>query len=71
MSEHGTEAWQHVTFPTAFPVLFADLGAAQGVFVLAAGASTRTLFDLRYTVPGDAETAGNATFSISLRCVNA
>jgi hypothetical protein len=68
MKLHADSVWQAVTFPTAFPYLFDDLGATQGAFAVTIGASTRTLVDLRYTVPSDAKTAGNAAVAISLRC---
>jgi hypothetical protein len=67
MKLHADTTWQTVTFPTAFPDLFDDLGATQGVFAVTIAASARTLVDVRYTVPTDATTAGNVAFQLTLR----
>lgn len=70
VSPQGAGTWQVTTFPTAFPILFDDLGATQGVYVFAIAASARTLLDIRLVVPDGADTAGALDLQLTLRCVD-
>lgn len=57
--------WSALKFPASFPELFEDLAAIEGVFNMTAGASARTLIDLRLTVGANPDTVGEARFELN------
>lgn len=71
VSPHGLDTWQALTFPTSFPDAFDDLGASEGAYQFAIGASARTLIDLRMVVPAGASSAGTVRWVPVLRCRDA
>jgi hypothetical protein len=61
-------SWVTLTFPTTFPVLLGDLGPSDGVYAFSVPASSRTLVEFSFTIPGDPEptTAGEFRFMVEL-----
>ncbi len=71
VSLHGAATWQALTFPTSFPVAFADLNAGEGAFEFTVAASGRTLLDFRLVVPAGATSGGMLLHAPVMRCVDA
>ena len=60
----GDTEWFTLTFPTSFPDQFADLGAAQGVFVFTM--TTPKDIEVLLTIPEDCSTSGEMLAEVVL-----